>query len=101
MFCCLVPEESANPGIGKFILLPENHFSICKPKDHNDRSYSDSFKVGSTVQYRCSLGHIVQGQSLRTCETTGLWSDAPPICVCKFVFFRFSLSFYNHFLYFY
>ncbi|KAH9415308.1 C-type lectin (CTL) or carbohydrate-recognition domain (CRD) [Dermatophagoides pteronyssinus] len=47
----------------------------------NDRSYSDSFKVGSTVQYRCSLGHIVQGQSLRTCETTGLWSDAPPICV--------------------
>lgn len=41
MFCCLVPEESANPGIGKFILLPENHFSICKPKDHNDRSYSE------------------------------------------------------------
>ncbi|XP_027203855.2 protein SERAC1-like [Dermatophagoides pteronyssinus] len=37
----LVPEESANPGIGKFILLPENHFSICKPKDHNDRSYSE------------------------------------------------------------
>ncbi|KAF7487688.1 Sushi, von Willebrand factor type A, EGF and pentraxin domain-containing protein 1 [Sarcoptes scabiei] len=47
----------------------------------NDRSFSDSFKVGSTVQYRCSLGHIVQGQSLRTCETTGHWSDAPPICV--------------------
>ena len=65
----------------------------------NDRSYSDSFKVGSTVQYRCSLGHIVQGQSLRTCETTGLWNDAPPICVCKFV--HFFLSFYNHFLYFY
>lgn len=49
----------------------------------NDRSFSDSFKVGSTVQYRCSLGHIVQGQSLRTCETSGHWSDAPPICVCK------------------
>lgn len=37
----LVPEESANPGIGKFILLPENHFSICKPKDRNDRSYHE------------------------------------------------------------
>ncbi|XP_046909816.1 protein SERAC1 isoform X2 [Dermatophagoides farinae] len=37
----LVPEESANPGIGKFILLPENHFSICKPKDRNDRSYRE------------------------------------------------------------
>jgi len=49
----------------------------------NDRSFGDSFKVGSTVQYRCSQGHIVQGQSLRTCETSGHWSDAPPICVCK------------------
>ncbi|XP_017487833.1 PREDICTED: CUB and sushi domain-containing protein 3-like [Rhagoletis zephyria] len=47
----------------------------------NDRSFSDSFKVGSTVQYRCSQGHIVQGQSLRTCETSGHWSEAPPICV--------------------
>ncbi|CAG2104634.1 unnamed protein product, partial [Medioppia subpectinata] len=47
----------------------------------NDRSTSDSFKVGSTVQYRCSLGHIVQGQSLRTCESNGLWSGGPPICV--------------------
>ena len=49
----------------------------------NDRSFSDSFKVGSTVQYRCSQGHIVQGQSLRTCETSAHWSEAPPICVCK------------------
>lgn len=48
----------------------------------NDRATSDSFKVGSTVQYRCSLGHIVQGQSLRTCETNGQWSGSPPICVC-------------------
>ncbi|XP_054154343.1 CUB and sushi domain-containing protein 1-like [Oppia nitens] len=47
----------------------------------NDRSSSDSFKVGSTVQYRCSQGHIVQGQSLRTCESNGLWSGSPPICI--------------------
>jgi hypothetical protein len=33
------------------------------------------------VQYRCSLGHIVQGKSLRTCESIGLWNGAPPICV--------------------
>ena len=49
----------------------------------NDRSFSDSFKVGSTVQYRCSQGHIVQGHSLRACETSGHWTEAPPICVCK------------------
>lgn len=57
----------------------------------NDRAFSDSFKVGSTVQYRCSLGHIVQGQSLRTCETTGFWSDAPPICVCMLFFLFFII----------
>lgn len=51
----------------------------------NDRSFADSFKVGSTVQYRCSAGHIVSGQSLRTCETSGHWSDSPPHCVCKFM----------------
>lgn len=68
----------------------------------NDRAFSDSFKVGSTVQYRCSLGHIVQGQSLRTCETTGFWSDAPPICVCMlfFLFFIIIIFFLHFFEYF-
>ncbi|XP_074599760.1 CUB and Sushi multiple domains furrowed isoform X2 [Brevipalpus obovatus] len=47
----------------------------------NDRSTSDSFKVGSTVQYRCASGHIVSGESLRTCEADGKWSGVPPVCV--------------------
>lgn len=47
----------------------------------NDRSTSDSFKVGSTVQYRCASGHIVSGQSLRTCEADGSWDGTQPICV--------------------
>lgn len=46
----------------------------------NDRSTSDSFKVGSTVQYRCATGHIVRGQSLRSCEPDGSWSGSPPEC---------------------
>ena len=46
----------------------------------NDRSTSESFKVGSTVQYRCSTGHIVSGVSLRTCEANGQWSGVPPFC---------------------
>lgn len=46
----------------------------------NDRSTSESFKVGSTVQYRCSVGHIVRGESLRTCESHGSWSGDPPVC---------------------
>jgi len=46
----------------------------------NDRSTSDSFKVGSTVQYRCATGHIVRGESYRTCDPDGSWSGSPPSC---------------------
>lgn len=49
----------------------------------NDRHSSDSFKVGSTVQYRCSLGHTLQGQSLRTCEPDATWTGKVPSCSCK------------------
>ena len=35
----LVDEDSANPGIGKFELLNENHFDICKPESKQSRSY--------------------------------------------------------------
>lgn len=49
----------------------------------NDRSTSDSFIVGATVQYRCAAGHIVRGYGLRTCEANGSWSDSPPTCVCE------------------
>ena len=51
-----------------------------------NRSTADSFKVGSTVQYRCATGHTVKGQSLRTCELDGSWSGSPPECVCKYFY---------------
>ncbi|KAK8765822.1 hypothetical protein V5799_031578 [Amblyomma americanum] len=47
----------------------------------NDRSSAESFKIGSTVQYRCVSGHIVQGESLRTCQATGRWTAEVPQCV--------------------
>ena len=50
---------------------------------NNDRSSTDSFKIGSTVQYRCSAGHTVVGQSLRTCEIDASWTGDAPECKCK------------------
>uniref|UniRef100_A0A147BFW2 Putative eel-fucolectin tachylectin-4 pentaxrin-1 domain protein n=1 Tax=Ixodes ricinus TaxID=34613 RepID=A0A147BFW2_IXORI len=53
----------------------------------NDRSSAESFKIASTVQYRCVTGHIVQGESLRTCQVTGEWTGEVPECVyveCSF-----------------
>lgn len=61
-------------------LPPEKPKNSSTVYSGNDRSTSDSFKVGSTVQYRCASGHIVSGQSLRTCESNGQWSGVPPIC---------------------
>ncbi|GFT20676.1 CUB and sushi domain-containing protein 3 [Nephila pilipes] len=48
----------------------------------NDRASADSFRVGSTVQYRCIPGHLpVKGEPLRTCLPTGVWSNEPPLCM--------------------
>ena len=52
----------------------------------NDRASSESFKIGSTVQYRCSSGHTLHGQSLRSCELDASWTGKPPSCHCKFFF---------------
>ena len=34
-----VPEESSNPGIGEFHLLPVDHFNTCKPKSKTSEAY--------------------------------------------------------------
>ncbi|XP_015909943.2 P-selectin isoform X1 [Parasteatoda tepidariorum] len=48
----------------------------------NDRASADSFRVGSTVQYRCIPGHLpVKGEPLRTCLASGDWSTEPPACM--------------------
>lgn len=53
----------------------------------NDRASADSFRVGSTVQYRCIAGHLpVRGEPLRTCLPTGVWSNEPPLCMCMYPF---------------
>ncbi|KAH9390220.1 Serine active site containing protein 1 [Tyrophagus putrescentiae] len=45
----LVPEESANPGIGRFIVLPEDHFHICKPRDREATAYRELVNFIATL----------------------------------------------------
>ncbi|XP_022690901.1 CUB and sushi domain-containing protein 3-like isoform X2 [Varroa jacobsoni] len=48
---------------------------------NNDRSSIDSFRVGSSVMYKCMAGHIIEGIALRTCLSTGEWDGTePPTC---------------------
>lgn len=44
-----VPEESANPGIGRFIVLPEDHFHICKPRDREATAYRELVNFIATL----------------------------------------------------
>ena len=42
-----------------------------------------STTLGSTAEYSCNQGFLLSGVTIRTCQTNGLWSDAPPLCKSK------------------
>ncbi|KAF2351791.1 C-type lectin-like, partial [Trinorchestia longiramus] len=52
-------------------------------RGHADMQPDHSYKVGSTITYRCDKGYVVDGVTLRTCGTNGTWSGEAP--TCKFV----------------
>ena len=56
--------------------------------DHSTRLISDPvLLVGTTIQYSCNPGFVLEGSSLLTCysrETgTPIWTSRLPHCVCK------------------
>lgn len=44
-----------------------------------------NFTIGSTIGYRCPVGHSLIGDAQRLCQETGVWSGRPPTCKCKLV----------------
>lgn len=42
-----------------------------------------TYRIGALVKYRCERGYKVIGESLSTCEDTGVWSGATPKCQCN------------------
>lgn len=56
--------------------------------EHSTRLISDPvLLVGTTIQYTCNPGFVLEGSSLLTCysrETgTPIWTSRLPHCVCK------------------
>lgn len=56
--------------------------------DHSTRLISDPvLLVGTTIQYTCNPGFVLEGSSLLTCysrETgTPIWTSRLPHCVCE------------------
>ncbi len=39
--------------------------------------------VGATATYSCINGYILEGESQRTCQVNGQWSDSEPFCRSK------------------
>ncbi len=35
--------------------------------------------------YTCVGGYMLNGEATRKCQSTGLWSEAAPVCKCKIV----------------
>ena len=42
-------------------------------------------KFGSSAVYSCDSGHILVGNSKRTCQANGEWSGEEPVCERKFI----------------
>ena len=36
--------------------------------------------MGQTATYRCNTGYNLVGESTRTCQDTGEWSESTPVC---------------------
>ena len=44
--------------------------------------------LGTSVIYRCNKDMKRIGASSATCEKSGRWSYSPPMCLCKYIFFK-------------
>lgn len=54
----------------------------------SSNSGSTTYKIGALVKYRCERGYKVMGESISTCEDTGLWSGDTPHCQCMSSFHK-------------
>ena len=37
--------------------------------------------LGNTATYTCDTGHVLEGESSRTCMPNAMWSDDEPVCI--------------------
>ncbi|XP_015908191.2 uncharacterized protein [Parasteatoda tepidariorum] len=46
----------------------------------NSTIIARNFDIGSVIEYRCDVGHLLIGPNIRTCLATGVFSEFPPKC---------------------
>ena len=50
--------------------------------DHGSVS-ANGLSIGHTANYSCNDGHELVGDATITCQTGGVWSSKPPVCIGK------------------
>ena len=46
-------------------------------------SHPNRTTEGQTATYSCNTGYNLEGDSIRTCQATGVWSGSEPTCQSK------------------
>lgn len=46
-------------------------------------SVTSTFRIGSTVIYKCERGYKLDGRNSRVCDEAGQWTGEVPTCTCK------------------
>ena len=77
-------------------LVPNTAIQCSELTDPVNGSVSVSDRTpGSVASYSCRPGFVLEGVTLRTCQTTGVWSFEAPVCVGESM--ENSSSSYTHF----
>lgn len=56
----------------------------------NTTIQGNDYRVGAVIQYKCPIGHMLVGDTNRTCGKEGFWSGIAPSCKCEY-FLEYSL----------
>ena len=96
LYCCVIPtmggERKFCANIGKknsscvrYVLCSCIYcIVVClslPPLTNGMISYSDpTLGVGSVATYSCTAGLVLDGDSTRTCQSSGTWSGSSPVC---------------------
>ena len=57
-------------------------FLVCCPLSNPQDGSVDTAgtSVGSTATYSCNVGFLLDGANATVCNSSGMWSEAMPIC---------------------
>ena len=63
----------------------------------NGNTFVISVSVGSIVNHTCNIGYNLEGADQRECLSNGNWSELLPMCISKFITYKFLATVYYYY----